>query len=860
MTVVYILSLSIAIQIIAAYFALRLIPVTGARRAWVLISTGIFLMIVRRCISLFELFQEGGAYPVDPSVVRLEEWIALLTSIFMLAGIAMIAPLFHSSRRSAQVVKESEERYRSVFDESRDAIYIADGEGRLIDVNRSTLDLFGYSREEMIGLDTRALYVDNFERSQLRDELRAQGYARDHEMRLRKKNGEVMHCILTATVRRNADGAVQGYQGIVRNITQRRQMEESLRENNKILNAVLAASPIGICLIRDGVFDWVNEAMHRMLGYDVNDLKGKSSQLVYPDAREYERAMRKLHFSESRSSLGCVGGVDTQWIKKGGSLFHCYLQAAPLESDRSSSQQVWAVMDITDLKQAEEALRESEERYRSFFYENLTGVYISTPDGDILACNPAFARIFGFKSVEEALQFNTRALYTSPEARRSFLQLLRIRKKLEYHQHQLKRYDGKLLHIIENAVGKFNEQGELIEVKGYVFDNTELKSLEEQLLHSQKMEAIGRLAGGIAHDFNNLLTAITGYTDLMLMKIPEDDPLHHKAEEIKRAAERATALTRQLLTFSRKQVLQPKVLNLNAVISEMEKLLQRLIGEDVNLLTVLDPGIGAVKTDPGQIEQVIMNLAVNARDAMPEGGRLTIETINVELDEAYARGHVDIIPGPYVMLAVSDTGVGMDAETIARVFEPFFTTKARDKGTGLGLATVYGIIKQSGGHIWVYSELGRGTTFKIYLPRVEEDICYIPPSKQPDECLEGWETILLVEDDEMVRSIISESLRLNGYTVLVARQGDEASRICAEYDGPIHLMVTDVVMPGMNGRELAERLAPERPEMKCLFMSGYTDKSIVHNGVLEPGTAFLQKPFRLEALLQKAREVLDRDE
>jgi len=354
-----------------------------------------------------------------------------------------------------------------------------------------------------------------------------------------------------------------------------------------------------------------------------------------------------------------------------------------------------------------------------------------------------------------------------------------------------------------------------------------------------------------------MLTVIIGYSELMLRGVKPDDPLRNDVEQIKEAGERASLLTRQLLAFSRKQVLQPKVLDLSAVLTNMDRMLQRLIGEDIDLVTMPAPGLGRVHADPGQIEQVIMNLAVNARDAMSRGGKLTIETANVELDNAYAREHVSFRPGSYVMLAVSDTGCGMDAATQARIFEPFFTTKEVGKGTGLGLSTVYGIVKQSDGNIWVYSEPGRGTTFKIYLPRVEGAVETVEPGVAPARAVRGSETILLVEDDHAVRVLARSVLQAHGYTVLEASQGKEALFLSGQHEGPIHLMVTDTVMPGMSGRDLAERLKPSRPNMKVLFMSGYTDKAIVHHGELVPGTAFLQKPFTPDALARKVREVLD---
>jgi PAS domain S-box-containing protein len=384
-----------------------------------------------------------------------------------------------------------------------------------------------------------------------------------------------------------------------------------------------------------------------------------------------------------------------------------------------------------------------------------------------------------------------------------------------------------------------------------------LHTKEEELRQSQKIEAVGRLAGGIAHDFNNLLTVINGYSQLLLGRLGPDAPDRAEIEEISTAGGRAAALTRQLLAFSRKQVLQPRVLELNAVVTNMERMLRPMIGEDIELYTVLQPQLGRVLADPGQIEQVLMNLAVNARDAMPQGGRLTIETSNVELNETYARRLLTMTPGPHVLLAVSDTGCGMDKETQEHIFEPFFTTKEQGKGTGLGLSTVYGIVKQSGGSIWVYSEPGRGTTFKIYLPRVEEPTESVEPDTARARLPNGTETILLVEDEAGVRSLARASLQVYGYRVLEAANGDEAIRIFDRRQDAIHLLVTDMVMPGMDGRALSERLSARLPGLKVLYLSGYAEGAIVHNGVLNAGMAFLQKPFTPLSLARKVRAVLD---
>ena len=384
-----------------------------------------------------------------------------------------------------------------------------------------------------------------------------------------------------------------------------------------------------------------------------------------------------------------------------------------------------------------------------------------------------------------------------------------------------------------------------------------LRRSEEQFRQAQKMEAVGRLAGGIAHDFNNLLTVITSYSDILLEDLAPQDPRCQDVEEIRKAAASGAGLTRQLLAFSRQQVLQPRVLDVNAVLANAEKLLKRLLGEDIELVTTLTPQLGAVKADPGQLEQVIMNLAVNARDAMPDGGKLTIETANADMDEASVRVHPYAKPGQYVMLAVSDTGSGMDEQTKARIFEPFFTTKEAGKGTGLGLATVYGIVKQSGGFIWVYSEPSHGTTFKIYLPRVDEPVEGLSVPSSSAESLRGAETVLLAEDAAAVRTVARQVLERHGYTVLEAPNGEAALYLATKHHGPIHLLLTDVVMPGLGGRQLADQLRALRPELKVLYASGYTDDAVVRHGVLKPGIAYLQKPLTPEALARKVREVLN---
>jgi len=510
-----------------------------------------------------------------------------------------------------------------------------------------------------------------------------------------------------------------------------------------------------------------------------------------------------------------------------------------------------------DRLRAEAALRESEARHTTLVQHAPVGIYCSTPAGRFLSANHALVRMLGYESAEQLLALDMgRDVYADRAERQRLLERDSYSDR-EYDEVEAtwKRKDGRRLTVQLSVRAVRDGTGQVVFYETFARDITERRQLESQLLQAQKMEAVGRLAGGVAHDFNNLLTVILSYSDLLLEDLPSDAPDREDVEEIRKAAIAASTLTRQLLAFSRQQVLQPRVLDVNEVIAGTEKLLGRLLGEDVRFTTTLASKLGAVKVDPGQLEQIIMNLAVNARDAMPRGGRLTIETANVELDEAYVRGHPLAQPGRYVMLAVTDTGVGMDAATQARIFEPFFTTKEPGKGTGLGLATVYGIVKQHGGSIWVYSEPGRGTSFKIYLPRVDEAVS--PQIATPAETVGGSETVLVTEDVAAVRAVAKQMLERQGYTVLEAPDGEAAITLVEQYAEVIHLLLTDVVMPDVSGRELATRLQALRPHLKVLYMSGYTDDAIVRHGILEEGIAYLQKPFTPDTLARKVRAVLD---
>jgi PAS domain S-box-containing protein len=508
-------------------------------------------------------------------------------------------------------------------------------------------------------------------------------------------------------------------------------------------------------------------------------------------------------------------------------------------------------------KRAEHELSQSEERYRDLVENAHDIIYSQDLAGNYTSMNKAGARITGYTH-EEALALNITQT-VAPECLAKAREMLTAKlagERVTAYEMDIIARDGHRITVEANTKLVYHD-GVAIGIQGIARDVTERKQLEEQLRQSQKMEAIGQLAGGVAHDFNNLLTAINGYSSLALQRLEDGHPIRSYLEEVKKAGDRAANLTRQLLAFGRKQILQPLAINLNDVVTDMNKMLRRLIGEDIELRAKLDPALKKIKADPGQIEQVLVNLVVNARDAMPEGGNLTIETATVELDQEYADRHADVLPGQYLMLAVSDTGTGMDEATRARIFDPFFTTKEKGKGTGLGLSTVYGIVKQSGGSIWVYSERGHGTTFKVYLPQLataptETEAVVVEPAPSG-----GSETILLVEDEDVVRTLAQKILEQSGYNVLAASRGAEAIRLCRQRTEPIHLLLTDVVMPETSGKEVADRVTEVLPGLRVLFMSGYTDEAIVHHGVLDTDIEFIQKPFTPAALVRKVREVLD---
>ncbi|PYP59659.1 MAG: hypothetical protein DMD40_02700 [Gemmatimonadetes bacterium] len=641
---------------------------------------------------------------------------------------------------------------------------------------------------------------------------------------------------------------------------ERKRVEDAWREQSELLQRIVDNIPVMLVFLDEqGGIQWGNREWTRTLGYDVAEASTRDIFAeLYPDPRDRQRL---------RDSIGAPVGqwTDFRTRTRHGTTLETIWANAPLTGGG------WLAigMDVTDRKRAEE-------RYRSFIAQSSEGVSrleidppvpISLPEEEqidrlyagarIAECNDAMARMYGYGEASELIGTKLADLHnvndpTNREQIRAFLRAGYRVTNSETREHDR---EGRPRVFLNNVVG-FIEDGHLVRVWGTQRDVTEQRHLEEQFRQSQKMEAVGQLAGGIAHDFNNLLTAILGNTQLLLRELPPGDSKRGDVEEIRKASERAASLTRQLLAYSRRQMLQPEVLDLNVVVAEMDKMLQRLIGEHIALVAVLAPDLGRVRADPNQIEQVIVNLAVNARDAMPDGGKLTVETANVDLDEAFAQAHLGSVPGSYALLAVTDTGAGMDATVRAHLFEPFFTTKEVGKGTGLGLATVYGIVKQSGGYISVYSEPGRGSSFKIYLPRIATP-ADAPAGPQKSGPARGSETVLVVEDEPAVLTLSRRALEAQGYVVLAASDPAAALRVVERHGGMIHLLLTDVVMPGLSGRELADRLTAQRPGIRVLYMSGYPGDAVVQHGTLPSGSAFLQKPFSPDGLARKVRDVLD---
>jgi two-component system, cell cycle sensor histidine kinase and response regulator CckA len=867
----------------------------SARRQEQLLADGT-LRVERR-----QLMRADGtrvSVEVSASVVRLGEESAVFT---ILRDIT-------ERRRSEEALRRSEARMKSVLDAALDAVIMMDEEGLVVSWNTRAEQLFGWAPDEAIGARLPELIIPPRYRADHTRGLKtflATGegpvIGRRTELSALRRDGSEFPVELTVTALK--EGRAFYFNAFVADITERKQAEQEIVERMEL---AAFTSDIGTALTRDEplpvVLQRCAEAMMRHLepafariwtlnrAGDTLELQASAGMYTHLDGAHARvpvgrfkigliAAEREPHLTNDVIHDPRVS--DPAWARREGMVaFAGYplvvgdqlvgvmamFSRHPLSSNVLGSMAAVANQIALGIKRqrSEEDHRASEEQYRLLFESNPHSMWVYDEETlAFLAVNDAALHHYGY-SRHEFLAMGVLDIHPPedvPAFRQEYEAFMAQREPGRSYQspHSFKhrKKDGAIIEV-DMAANPIVFEGR----KAWLLlatDVTEKRSLEAQLLQSQKMESMGRLAGGVAHDFNNLLGIITGYGELLRKRVAADPRLIRYVDDIVKAAERAAGLTRQLLAFSRKQVLQPRILDLNAVVAETEKMLRRLIGEDIHLMTVLDEHVGPVRADPGQMNQVLMNLAVNARDAMPRGGRLTIETGNVMLDQEYARQHAGVAPGHYVMLSVSDTGHGMTPEVRTRVFEPFFTTKDPGKGTGLGLATVHGIVQQSGGHIWVYSEPGHGTTFKVYLPRTDVPRLEVgTPAPARIELPRGSETILLVEDEASLRELVRECLEASGYTLLEASHGTAALEISEHHPGRIDLLMTDVVMPGMSGRELAERLRASRPEIRTVYMSGYTDDAVVLHGVVAEDMAFLQKPFTAAELAGRVREVLDR--
>jgi len=769
-------------------------------------------------------------------------------------------------RRVEEALRDSEEKFRTIAETASDAIIVIDEAGTIELANPATEKIFGYSSAELLHQNLSMLMPQRFQGAHCDGLAR---YVRTGKRSIAWEAVELpgLHRDGTEVPLELSFGAFtkegkRFFTGIIRDISERKRTEEALHESEERFRGLFenAKDTVFTCDL-SGNFTSINRAGEILTEYSREEALESNFKRVV--AAEYLTVAQEM-ISRKASGGDLATIYELEIVAKSGRRVSVEISSRTIHSGGKPVGVQGSARDITERKRAEDALRRSEEQYRILFECNPQPMWVfDLETSQFLALNDAAVRHYGY-SREHFLSMTLGDLHSAKDAERlakEELQKIDGLRHLGEWRHRTADGNTISVEITANATSFGGRRAGLVLVN----DISERKRAEEalsasqaQLQQSQKLEAIGQLAGGVAHDFNNLLTAITGYSDLSLRRLNEGDPIRRNLEEIKKASNRAASLTRQLLAFSRKQILEPKVLDLNAVVKDMYKMLRRLIGEDMDLATNAAQDLGKVKADPGQVEQIIMNLVVNARDAMPRGGKVTIETANVTLDERYAFEHVPVQTGDYVMLAISDTGCGMDKETQSHIFEPFYTTKAASKGTGLGLSTVYGIVKQSGGFIWVYSEVGKGTSFKIYLPLIADVRVQEKPKPQTAPAdLSGDETILLVEDEEVVRRMARLILESRGYRVLEAVEGQDALRVFCEHAGEIDLMLTDVIMPGMSGRVLAERVAALCPELPVLYMSGYTDDAIVRHGLLGDQLEFIQKPFAPEILSRKVRSVLD---
>lgn len=775
----------------------------------------------------------------------------------------------------------------AIYDSAPVGLCVLDRELRYVRINQRLARINGTSPSEHIGKTVQEIVPDLASRAEeLREKILRTGKPVENvevSGTTPARPGEQRHWIMQWYPLKDHEGEVTGINAVVQETTERKRAEKDRRDERRILETVMEHSPANLAYLdRDFNFVYANKAYVEASGHSWEKLEGRNHFDVFPSD---ENLAIFQHVRDTGQAADFVDKPFEYADQPERDTTYWNWTLAPVKDDNDEAQGfVFSLLETTETIKARKALEEyhrvlenqleqrtgelqqNGERLSAAIDASGAGIYEHTvPLGPDIYFSERWAEILGYTPAELPAYdrflewFNERVhpadLPRLEEAYTAFVS----GKSREYHvEIRVRHRSGQWRHVegLSHAIA-CDPDGRVTRVVGVILDITERKRLEAQLLQAQKMEAIGRLTGGIAHDFNNMMQIVTGFAHRSLRELTLDSPMRGNLERIKGAAERAAGLTRQLLAFSRRQVLQPKVLNLNTVVTNAEKWLHRTLGEDVQLSTALNTEEARVKTDPVQLEQVLVNLAVNARDAMPRGGKLTVETATVVLGDRYPHDEHAVPPGKYVMLAVSDTGCGMDEETQSKIFEPFFTTKPGAKGTGLGLSTAYGVVRQSGGVIRVYSEPGRGTTFKIYLPFAREQIDTEEETAATQEDVQdGNETILLVEDDERTREFTSLELQDLGYKVIQARSGEEALRRCRDHDHPIDLLLVDVILPAMDGRKVADIVAAEKPDLATVYMSGYAEEHVVRQGFLIPGTHFLSKPFTPEQLAAKVREAL----